>query len=157
MQKRETAAPSSPQLGGLVRAASRKERRRPIAAAVRCIDAAQRKERIYNFNSTCSNEDGKITGCRSISHRARLTLSLSLRCTACSSLRQSVQMMARAQTTSDALMQACGVASRFAFVWMIEKLSQGSCCSRHPKQHRQLGSAASQLVRSTSGLTMNER
>ncbi len=52
MQKRETAAPSSPQLGGLVRVASRKERRRPIAAAVRCVDAAQRQERIYNFNST---------------------------------------------------------------------------------------------------------
>jgi hypothetical protein len=39
---------------------------------------------------------------------------------------------ARAQTASDALMQACGVTSRFAFVWMIEKLSQGSCCSRQP-------------------------
>jgi hypothetical protein len=54
MQKQETAAPPSLQLGGLVRAASRKERRRPIAAAVRCVDAAQRKERSYNFNDTCS-------------------------------------------------------------------------------------------------------
>jgi hypothetical protein len=43
-------------------------------------------------------------------------------------------MMARAQTASDAPMQACGVtvASRFTFVWMIETLSQGSCCSRQP-------------------------
>ena len=52
MQKRETAAPSSPQLGGLVRAVGRKESRRPTAAAVRCVDAAQRKERIYNLNGT---------------------------------------------------------------------------------------------------------
>jgi hypothetical protein len=38
---------------------------------------------------------------------------------------------AHAQTASDALMQACGVA-RFAFVWINEKLSQDSCCSRQP-------------------------
>ncbi len=52
IQQRETAAPSPPLLGGLVRAANRKERRQPIAAAARCVDAAQRKERIYNFNDT---------------------------------------------------------------------------------------------------------